>query len=458
MNASSAERPGSDSLRLTMIPPSPVSARTEVDIRIAWLGGGGEADAPLKLSLHAAAESSEDHVRTWNYPSGLASGSLVRLRLPGSTLLGCDSLVVTAELGGRTVRRSLPIEVLDIETRSTNRLDGAFCGLYHWSETEGRLWNAELKTFEEEDWRTLVRGQKELGMNLIVFQECFRNEMYVNRHRIPEEGYHGLAFYPSKLFPGRMDIQSPDPMEIILDEADKAGMSVFMSVGMYAWFDFTDGSLQWHKDVANELWERYGHHESFYGWYVSEEVHGILGETEADRDDLLRFFEEFSAHCRELSPEKPVMLAPNCHWISSELDRYRILLSHLDILCPFGFHRMPDGDQSGEAAAETLQRLCDEAGAHLWLDMEAFLFKPDMALYPRPVEQIVDDFRRFPNFEKVICYQFPGIFTPPWARKKPGGEETVKLFNDYLDYLRAIEREQSGSGRLLASNPAKGEE
>jgi hypothetical protein len=112
------------------------------------------------------------------------------------------------------------------------------------------------------------------------------------------------------------------------------------------------------------------------------------------------------------------------------------LLQHCDILCVFGFHRMPPGDLPGEEAASLLQKLCDEAGAHLWLDLEVFRFDSTGALYPRPIAEIISDLGRFPNFEKTLCYQFPGLLNAPWMSHRPGGEATVKLYLDYQDYLR----------------------
>jgi hypothetical protein len=116
---------------------------------------------------------------------------------------------------------------------------------------------------------------------------------------------------------------------------------------------------------------------------------------------------------------------------------YPKLLPHLDVLCPFGFHRMPEGDQTGEESAAWLQRACDEAGTHFWMDMEAFIFGPDEVLLPRPVEGLISDMNRFPNFEKILCYQFPGLLTSPAMRVKLGGDEAVKLHQDYKAWLGA---------------------
>jgi hypothetical protein len=419
--------------RFTTIPPSPVSTNIRLELR-AGLENPGRQEISCRLSfmldgdtlLHAAERV-------------LAPGEKCCIACHQDTraMEGEHTLHLIVEFDGGREEKRLALQVIPSPDRSVCRLDGAFAGFHHWSEQEGRLWNAELKEATAEDWREMMRGMHDLGMDILVPQEMFRNQQYVGDHRIDAEGYQGRAYYPSELYPGRVDIHCPDPMEAVLGAADELAMHVFMPVGLYAWFDYSPGSLKWHKEVATELWQRYGHHPSFYGWYVSEETHGDLGATEERRQNIVNFFREFQAHCRALAPEKPVMLAPNCWDIRKSLDVYPKLLRHLDILCPFAFHRMPAGDQTGEEAANTLQKLCDEAGTHLWLDMEAFLFTEDNALYPRPVEGLIEDFRRFPNFEKIICYQYPGIFNAPWSRLKPGGPATVKLYEDYQAYLRS---------------------
>jgi hypothetical protein len=192
----------------------------------------------------------------------------------------------------------------------------------HWSDKEGRLWNEELRQMTDEDWREMLRAQCAIGINILVIQESFRNEQYVDKHRIEREGYQGLAYYPSALYPGRMAIGSANPIEAILDEADKLGMNVFLPLGLYAWFDFTPGSLEWHRRVADELWSLYGRHASFYGWYVSEEIHGNLGSSERHREELVTFFAQLKAHCQALSPDKPLMLATAYRSLYSVLASY----------------------------------------------------------------------------------------------------------------------------------------
>ncbi len=433
---------------LTLVPPSPVTDCITLDIRAAVRNGtASPVGAAVTFHVDTVSDANLILKQCVTVPANSSAG--VSARWPTSGHEGFHEIIMTAAVGGQENVVSRQIEILGSGIRSTERIDGAWAGIYHWSEEEGRLWNQEIGKMTDDQWRELVRGMHGIAMDIIVLQESIRNQEYCGKHEIEKLGYHGKAFYPSHLFPGRMPIAAKNPIEAILGEADKQGMHVFLGIGLYAWFDFTPASLEWHKQVASELWELYGHHPSFYGWYVGEEAPGSLdnwasdaSEQAAHKRKMVAFFKGFKTHCAGLAPDKPVMLATNCHAVPRGLDTYPELLKHLDILCPFGFHRMPEGDISGEDAATILQKLCDEAGCHLWMDMEVFLFDPKNALYPRPVAGLLDDMKRFPNFEKILCYQYPGLMNAPDASRKPGGEDTVKLYEDYRRYLEGWERER----------------
>jgi hypothetical protein len=287
----------------------------------------------------------------------------------------------------------------------------------------------------------------DIGMDIIVIQEAFRNQAYVGNNNLNIDNYQGKAFYPSSLYPGRMPITSKDPIEAILTEADKHNMYVMVGVGMFAWFDFTKESLDWHKHVTDELWNRYGSHPSFYGFYISEECAGNLYNSEQTtlgqlerKKEIVDFFREYKKYISHFAPEKPVMLATNSMEVLKGIDAYPGLLQNLDILCPFGFARMPKGDLTGKEAADTLQKLCNEANSHLWFDLEAFLFNPDNSLYPRPINEIIGDLGLFDNFEKVLCYQYPGVFNNPKMSRCIGEKSTIKLYNEYKEYSKNINK------------------
>lgn len=449
---------------LTLIPPATITNQVELDIRVG-VTNYQSILRYLDVSLYL------DKVNE----NSLLYHELCTLR-PNTPLSIRYNMVTTDKVGKHEVvlvvkeneRRSVlkrDIEIIDSNIRSTQLIDGAWTSLYHWSETEGKHWNNDLRRMTDNQWKEMIRSMHKVGMDIIVIQEVFRNEKYVGKHDVTVETYEGKAFYPSKLYADRMEIAAKDPIEAILSEADKQGMYVMMGVGMFAWFDFTPESLKWHKNVAKELWEKYGHHSSFYGFYVSEESGGGLDNWEKTpdkrqmrKDDIVNFFAEFKKYCNQLAPAKPIMLATNSMDVPNGKDTYPALLKHLDILCPFGFARMPKNDLTGKQAANMLQRLCDEAGSHFWFDLEAFLFNPDQSLYPRPVEEIIRDLNLFDNFEKILCYQFPGVFNDPKMSICVGEERTKELFNDYRKYRAEIlnRRVQGVKEAFTVTKPVRG--
>lgn len=432
----------SPSVRLELIPPSPVTNKISVDIRGAVENDSGRA-VPCRLALYLDRISPATllHARQRNIRARASAG--VFWRQSARSWTGHHRLILAATCGNSTIQTDRDLTVLPSPVRSTRTIGGAWIGIVHWSDAEARYWNTDIRKLTDDDWRAQIRAMHDVGMNIVVIQEVFRNQAYYGDNHIATEGYHGLAYYPSALYPGRVSMTAHDPIEAVLSEADRLHMHVFLGVGMYAWFDFSPRALAWSEQVAGELWRRYGHHPSFYGWYISAEAYGSLipDQGEADkvhyRHQVVDYFRKFQAWSRRVAPEKPVMLAPNTMDLRQSRNVWPFVLRHVDIVCPFGFDRMPPGDLTSEEAAQLWQSMCNRTGTHLWMDMEAFRFK-GQALVPRPVGQIVQDLQRFPNFEEILCYQYSGLFNAPGSRIAPGGPPTVRLYEDYLHYLTSI--------------------
>lgn len=428
---------------ITLVPPSPVTDKIVLDVRAAvWNDGRAGAAFDIAIYLDRESRGSLLHNETLHVAAKSAAG--IGFRWPTRERAGKHELLLTVRAGKHVYRTRRALTVLASPDRTTGKIDGAWFSIVHWSEAEGRYMNRDLERLTDSDWRLQVRGLDRLSMNVIVIEEVFRNTAYPFKHNMERDGYPGRAFYNSSLYPGRMQIAARDPIGAILDEADRRGIHVFLGVGMYAFFDFSAGALDWHKKVASELWRMYGHHPSFYGWYVSAEICGNLlpclamgpAEAREARAQVVRFFRELRAHCRSLAPDRPVMLAPNSHHMPQAGDGWRELLATLDIVCPFGFHRQPKGDLTGEQAAAWLQSKCDQAQAHLWLDLEVFDFeKGSGALIPRTVDGLISDLTRFRNFEKVLCFEYTGLLNEPGILRPPGGGRTLKLWLDYKKFL-----------------------
>lgn len=356
--------------------------------------------------------------------------------LPGplSTPSAHTISVEVADSQGRWVGAKHALKVLPGPSLSPKLITGIFVGLYHWSQAEGKPWNEILKTYDDDDWTLLIRSYHAVGIKTIVIQESFRSEAYVGKHSFETTGYEGAAFYPSSLTSRRVPIRCADPIETILAQADALAMSVFVPLGLYAWFDFTPASCEWHKRVATELFDRYGHHPSFYGWYISEEIHGDLGPNESRRQELVAFMAELRKHCYGLDATKPLLLASNCHRVTEGGEYYDRLFESLDILMPFGFNRMPPGDLRPQDAAEFLLERAGRHHRHVWLDLEIFRFGNHLELLPRPFFEVANELDVLDMFEQVIAYQGPGLMTPRWHPKPLGSPDSIKLYEDYRRY------------------------
>ena len=427
---------------LTLIPPSRVSDKVQLDIR-AGIVNNSDRDTEYHMKVTVRKGFGVQVLADTVVNVGKGNDYVWKHLLQTSGMSGEYYVTLKVRNGLRTHKVRRKVEVVPSPRRSLGTIDGAWIGLYHWSETEGKHWNGDIRNLTAEDWKGIVRSMHEAGMDIIVIQELFRNQLYAGQHDVDMSSYEGLAFYPSELYQGRMDIACPDALEAIMDEADRLGMHVLPGIGMFAWFDFSKESLEWHKAVTKEVYEMYGHHKSFYGFYVSEEQYGSLDNGESDpemqdlrKEEMVNFFKDYRKFCHTLAPAKPIMLATNSMQIMKAEGTYPELLEYLDILCPFGFARMPEDDLTGAEAAGQLQKWCDEAGSHLWFDLEAFLFNPDTSLYPRDFNGIMKDLQMFGNFEKILCYQYPGVFNNPEKHPLVGDPRSVDLYDSYMEYLK----------------------
>lgn len=327
-------------------------------------------------------------------------------------------------------------EIVASPVNATRLLDGCWVSLYNWSEDEARWFNPGLKKLTAEGWRQQVYSMHKIGVTAIVIQNVFDSPHYAYRHSMTADTYDGKAFYSSDFVSRRMPIACEDPIEAILSAADVCNMAVFPGVGLYAWFDFSPESLKWHKQVTQELHTRYGHHPSFYGWYISEEIWGALYfEDDAVPDekylDIRDFFREYRAFVHQLTPTKPVALAPNnihMHWYS---EQWHEILQHLDILIPFAFAR-------SEYNLKEIAAMCDRAGTHFWVDMEIFANPFTEGLRPKTGPELIKEIRQYDSLEQIYGYQYTGLLNEPGHRMELGGEDTEALYTAYRDYVRNI--------------------
>ena len=407
---------------VTIIPPHRSSCRTAVEVRLSSREAG-----QARLSVVNGDNLLYTTIVDID-PSRAQTVVTRRFDEPGDLEIVVEFIDANG-LVSTTYRQ--PYEVVDTPCRSTRQIDGCWVSLVHWSEDESRHFNTDLKKLGDEDWKDQIRAMNEVGIKSVLIQNVFDCNEYAGRHSLTVDNYPGLALYPSKLYPARYPLTSSDPLEAILQAADECEMSVFVGVGMFAWFDFCAESLEWHKRVTAELFEMYGHHPSLYSWYISEEMYGSLYD-ECDHIpserylEIVTFFREYKAFVNKLTPTKPVALAPNNIRFQEFEKEWGEILPHLDILIPFAFARDLEN-----LNIRQIQAICDRAGSHFWVDMEMFAWPLDNGLVPKSFDELMAEIRIYDDVEQIFGYQFTGIMNSPESTFNLGGEDAKRLFVEY---------------------------
>ena len=312
-------------------------------------------------------------------------------------------------------------------------ITGTFFEFEHGGAAEGKYYNDTLRGFTEEQWRLQVRETAEIGMDtLIILATALPNPL--------------RAYFPFDEIPPCDALACKTPLDVVLDEADKTGQEVFMAVGMYGTSD-TVGNTTTPAIVATalramtRLYELYGHHKCFVGWYISDEW--CIWDHYDER--FISYINTISAHARTLGDNNKVIVAPFGTYCLQADETFVEQLTRLDCYAvayqdEVGVQRMKTEELAWRYKA--LARAHKQAGrSKLWVDMEIFSFDEGdpykSALCPAPWDRIQTQLEAFSPFvEKVVVYSYQGIMTKPDSITRCGHPNAETLYTDYVNWLK----------------------
>lgn len=273
--------------------------------------------------------------------------------------------------------------------------------------------------WSHEQWAKDLDYMKEVGMDTVIFIRG---------------GYANKLIFPSAHFD---NICKDDLLGFILDEAAKRDMKVL--VGLYTTdLGWQDGNaameIRKNRIFAKEVMQRYGSHPAFSGWYIPHEV-------EEDRLNITEVMWGLSYLCKELAPDKPVMISPffrtvEIDWrdpMTSERT-YEVWDSifsrcaeNIDI-CAF-----QDGTAPPLQLDEYLSKiniLCKKYHIHQWTNVELFERDVRHMYYPIPFEVLRTKLEKsMPYVEKAICFEFSHFMSPQSIY--PSGQNLNRLYKAY---------------------------
>jgi hypothetical protein len=422
-------------LQATMLPPFRVSTNVQPTMKLANYG-----NVTARFTVNV---TGSDGLPRNLLTSSVAPGSHASFDLKLQSFLGPLDIDVLVQPAAGSGEESLSIEyeVVNTGATSTRLLDGAWVELIHWSEFEGQMYNPQLRQATNNDWKDQMQYMAQVGVKTAVLQAVFYNNAYTLHNNQTCTDYPGYKLYPSQLFPHHPypNFTVPgDKLEAMYAAADRYGINIIVGVGLFAWFDYHEQSLCWHKKIAQELHRMYGHHSSFYGFYVTEEMGGDFWKDSAPQfyypgvvDDMAYFYKNFKSFVdTELDPLLVVMMACNSfHWDKYAADWARIM-PHLDIISPFGFSRGPEWDN-----LSAILSVAQKTGTRVWVDMELFRVPiPDSGLIPKTIGDLIAEIKKYDAVENILGYEFTGLLDSPFSRLHLGSWAAVETFSAYEYY------------------------
>ena len=259
-------------------------------------------------------------------------------------------------------------------------------------------------------------------------------------------GYRKFLTYPSKyLLKKGCYMPSVDLLELFLSLADKYGMQ--FRFGLYdsgRYWDTGEMSyeLETNKFVIDEVWNGYGHHKSFGGWYISTEI-------SRKTKDCIQTFHEMGRMCKEISGGLPTFISP---WIDGKkavsaasstpkegvtIDKHEEEWNEIFD----GIHEYVDACafQDGHIDYDELdaffsvnKKLADKYGMQCWTNAESF--DRDMPIDFLPIKfdklRMKLEAAARCGYDKAITFEFSHFMSPQSAYLQAG-----HLYDRYMEYF-----------------------
>lgn len=287
----------------------------------------------------------------------------------------------------------------------------------------------------KEEWETDFKAMKSVGIDTVVLIRC---------------GYRKIISYPSEILKheiGALEV-TDDLVDLFLDLAEKNNMAFYFGTydsGVFWSGDQPEKEIELGIKIIDEVWQRYGQHPAFKGWYISHEVsinkHGIL--------DIYR---RLGVHIKEISGGMPILISPYFNGIKTVgvQDRHKITSITPEehekewdkILCEIkdtiDIVAFQDGLVDFDELPEFLsvnQKLLAKHGLRHWSNIETF----DRDI---PYSLPTIDWRKLQwklqaaaqvGVEKNITFEFSHFMSP--NSTCPAAQN---LYKRYQEYLRSI--------------------
>ncbi len=317
------------------------------------------------------------------------------------------------------------------------KITGSWFEFTHHNIPEGKYLNPVCRHFSKEQWKAKIGEMAELGMKYLVLT-C-SSLVYEDKAE---------SYFDTDIYPAPKDFACKDPMEAMFEAADSYGMKIFVAVGFYGVWTHTYENMKSPEvekrafKAMRQMYDKYGSHSSFYGWYYPDEV-CIDGHF---MEDFITYVNAYSAYSREIDPKLKTLIAPYGTCILTADDEYVEQLKRIDVDIiayqdEVGVRKAVAGPDDTGKFFKSLREAHDKAGrSALWADMELFEFEGDVyrsALIPASIERLEKQIEAIaPYVDEILTYEYIGIMNKPGTIAYAGHPDSVEYYRQYEKLLK----------------------
>ncbi len=162
-------------------------------------------------------------------------------------------------------------------------------------------WDIPHQNWGVKEWDKDFLAMKKMGINTVV---------------MIRSGLGSWIAAPFESILRDEDVYYPpvDLVEMFLTLADKHGMAFYF--GMYDSGKYwIEGQFQKEIDLnmhlIDEVWKKYGHHNSFQGWYLSQEI-------SRRTKNMSKIYAQVGKHAKEVSGNLTTLVSPYIHGVKTD--------------------------------------------------------------------------------------------------------------------------------------------
>ena len=162
-------------------------------------------------------------------------------------------------------------------------------------------WDIPHQNWGVREWDADFRAMKDMGINTVVLIRAGLGRWIAAPFECLLESEE--VYYPPV-----------DLVEMFLTLADKYGMAFYFGMydsGKYWQEGLFQREIDLNLKLIDEVWARYGHHESFQGWYLSQEI-------SRRTKNMSRIYAEVGRYAKAVSGGLKTMISPYIYGVKTD--------------------------------------------------------------------------------------------------------------------------------------------